>query len=182
MNKKLLLGLGKQLGLTRDRSHPGLALRGQLDGAPVFVAQYEMPMGRDPSPRPFTELRVERASAWRGDLSGTSPGCRGDTGNGPFDDRFVWSPHLDLPEYGLRPATPPADAKLTSRPHYLGSPRLLQSLLALDASIAATMGHQGIVVFKIDHLETMTRMMILTHLPQPTLLEWALRLLIELGT
>lgn len=98
MNNKQFIGLGKQLGLVRVKSHLGLALRGQLDGTPVFVAQYEETMGRDPRPRPFTELRVERVSAWRGGLLGASAGHRGDTGDRSFDDRFVWTPHLDLPE------------------------------------------------------------------------------------
>jgi hypothetical protein len=186
MNKKQFLALGKQLGLARAKSHRGLALRGQLDGAPVFVSQYQEPMGPDPRPRPFTDLQVERASAWRGALYGASPGHRGDTGDRAFDDRFAWSPHLILPEYGLPPAAPSAPAEPASprdapRPHYLGSPRLRQALLALDASIAAAIGHQGMVVFQIDHLETATRMMILTHLPQPALLEQALRLLVEVA-
>jgi hypothetical protein len=167
VNKKQFLGLGQQLGLTRDKSQLGLALRGQLDRAPVFVAQYEVPMGRDPRPRPFTELRVERASAWRGGLCGASPEHRGDTGDTPFDDRFAWFPHVDLPE--------------ASRPDYLASPHLRQSLIALDASIAAAVGHEGIAVFQVDHLDTATRMMILTHLPQASLLESALRLLVEIA-
>ncbi len=167
MNNKQFLGLAKQLGFARVKSHLGLALRGQLDGAPVFVAQYEETMGRDARPRPFTELRVERVSGWRGGLWGASPGHRGDTGDRSFDDRFVWSPHLNLPE--------------ASRPHYLGSPRLRQALIALDASIAAAIGHEGIAVFQIDHLETATRMMILTHLPQASLLESGLRLLVEVA-
>jgi hypothetical protein len=163
MDKSKLLGLGKHLGLTRDKSHLGLALRGQLDGVPVFVAEYEVPMGRDPRLRPFTELRVERASAWRGGLCRASPERCGDTGDPAFDDRFAWFP----PE--------------ASRPDYLGSPRLRQALISLDASIAAAIGHQGIAVFQVDHLETATRMMILTHLPQPSLLESALRLLVEIA-
>ena len=167
MNEKQLLEIGIQLGLARDKSHPGLALRGQLDGAPVFVTQYEIAMGPDPRPRPLTELRVERASAWRGGLCGGAPGYRGDTGDRPFDDRFYWMPHPNLPE--------------ASRPHYLGSPRLRQALVALDASIAGALGHEGIAVFQIDHLETATRMMILTHLPQASLLESALRLLVEVA-
>ena len=167
MNKNQFLGLGQQLGLTRDKSHLGLALRGQLDGAPVFVAQYEVTVGRDPRPRPFTELRVERASAWRGGLCGASPGHYGDTGDPAFDDRFAWLPHVSLPG--------------ASRPDYLGSPRLRQALIALDASIAAAIGHEGIAVFQVDHLETATRMMILTHLPQASLLESGLRLLVEVA-
>jgi len=166
VKKKQLLGLGKQLGLSRDRSHPGLALRGPLDGVPVFVAQYEETMGPDPQPRPFTELRVERASAWRGGLFGASPGRPGDTGDRAFDDRFSWGRFSPL-----LPEDP--------RPPYLGSPRLRQALLDLDASIATAIGHEGIVLFQIDHLETATRMMILTHLPQAALLERALRLLVE---
>lgn len=167
MNNMQFIGLGKQLGLARVKAPLGLALRGQLDGTPVFVAQYEETMGRDPRPRPFTELRVERVSGWRGSLLGTSPGHRGDTGDRSFDDRFVWSPYLNLPE--------------TSRPHYLGSPRLRQALIALDAAIAAAIRHKGIVVLQIDHLETATRMMILTHLPQASLLERGLRLLVEVA-
>ena len=167
MNKKQLLELGRELGLARDRADPRLALRGQLDGAPVFVAQYEMTLGRDPRPRPFTDLQVERASAWRGVLCGVSSGRRGDTGDVPFDDRFRWWSPVERPD--------------APRPAYLGSPRLRQALLVLDASIAAAIGHQGIVVFQIDHLEAATRMMILTHLPQAALLERALRLLIEVA-
>lgn len=167
MNEKQLLDLGSRLGLARDRTHPGLALRGQLDGVPVFVAQFEIAMGPDPRPRPLTELRVERAGAWRGGLCGASAGYRGDTGDRPFDDRFYWMPHPDLPQ--------------ASRPHYLESSRLREALLALDASIAAAAGHDGIAVFQIDHLEAETRMMILTHLPEAALLERALRLLVEVA-
>jgi hypothetical protein len=167
MDKNKFLGLGKQLGLTRDKTHLGLALCGEMDGVPVFVAQYEVPVGRDPRPRPFTELRVERASTWRGGLCRAYPEHRGDTGDTPFDDRFAWFPHVDLPE--------------ASRPDYLASPHLRQSLIALDASIAAAIGHEGIAVFQVDHLDTATRMMILTHLPQASLLESALRLLVEIA-
>jgi hypothetical protein len=167
MNEKQLLELGNRLGLARDMVHPGLALPGQLDGAPVFVTQYEIAMGPDPRPRPLTELRVEKASAWRGGLFGAASGYRGDTGDRPFDDRFYWMPHPNLPE--------------APRPHYLESLRLRQALLALDASIAAAVGHEGIAVFQIDHLEAETRMMILTHLPQASLLERALRLLVEVA-
>jgi len=167
MNRRQFLELGRELGLSRDGKHPGLALRGQIDGAPVFVAQYKMTMGRDPRPRPFTELRVERASTWRGGVLGASPEHRGDTGDLPFDERFRWWPDFNQPE--------------TARPHWLRSPRLRQALLELDASIAAAMGHEGPVVFQIDYLEAATRMMILTHLPQAALLERALRLLVEVS-
>jgi hypothetical protein len=167
MNKKQFLELGKQLGLAHDKAHPSLALRGPLDGVPVFVAQYEMAMGRDPRPRPFTELRAEMASKWQGCLCGVSSEYRGDTGDCPFDERFYWRPQFGLPE--------------TSRPHYLASPRLRQALISLDASIAAAVGHKGIVLFQVDHLEAATRMMILTHLPQASLLERALRLLVEVA-
>ena len=167
MNEKQWLDLGNRLGLAQDRQQPGLALRGQLDGAPVFLVQFEIAVGLDPRPRPLTELRVERASAWRGGLFGAASGYRGDTGDGPFDDRFYWMPHPNLP--------------VASRPHYLGSPRLRQALLALDDSIAAALGHEGIAVFQIDHLEAATRMMILTHVPEASLLERALRLLVEIA-
>jgi hypothetical protein len=166
MNRRQLLELGRQLGLARDRTRLGLALRGTLDEAPVYVAQYEVPVGRDPRPRPFTELRVERAGASRGALFGASTGHTAATGDRPFDERFYWMPDPGMPD--------------APRPHYLGSPRLRQALLALDATIADAIGHKGIVVFQIDHFEDATRMMILTHLPQPALLERALRLLVEL--
>jgi hypothetical protein len=167
LKKKELLELGKRLGLARDKTHWGLALRGGLDGVPVFVAQYEDTMGRDPRPRPFTELRVERPSAWRGALFGASPGSSGDTGDRAFDERFRWMPDPMLPD--------------ASRPDYLGSPHARQALLELDSSAAAAIGHKGIVVFQIDHLETSTRLMFLTHLPQTSLLERALRLLLEIA-
>jgi len=163
------LKLSKRLGLARDRSFrglPGVALRGLLDGAPVFIAQYAMAVGRDPRPRPFTELRVERASPWRGALFGASAGSRGDTGDPPFDGRFRWMPHPNVAE--------------GARPIYLSSPRVREALITLDAAIAGAVGHHGIVVFQVDHLETATRMMILTHLPQAELLEKALRLLVEM--
>ena len=167
MTKRQFLALGERLGLARDRSHRGLALRGQLEGAPVFVAQYEECMGRDPRPRPFTDLQVERAGAWRGSLFGASPGQAGGTGDLAFDERFWWSPPFD------QPGAP--------RPPCLGSPRIRRALLELDAAIAAAIGHQGMVVFQIDQVVAATRMMILTHLPQPALLERALRLLVELA-
>jgi hypothetical protein len=167
MNNKQFLELGKQLGLVRENAHPGLCLYGMLDGVPVFVAQYEMAVDRDPRPRPFTELRVEKASMWRGGLCAASFGYRGDTGDHPFDEKFYWSPQLDPPSI--------------SRPHYLGISELRRALIDLDASIASAIGHKGMAVFQIDHLEAATRMMILTHLPQPSLLERALRLLILLS-
>lgn len=166
MKAKELLQLGKTLGLAPDRAQVGIALGGQLDGVPVSVKQYAIAMGPDPRPRPLTELSVEERSPWRGGLFGVASGHRGDTGDQLFDDQFYWMPHPGLAE--------------APRPPYLASAQLRQDLLALDGAIAAAIGHQGIPVFQIDHLERTTRMMILTHLPNGSLLEQALRLLVAL--
>lgn len=168
MTGDVLSAAATRLGLRRATGpSAGETIEGEIDGLAVSATQLSIAMGPDPRPRPLTELRVDHEGAPRGGLFGASAGRRGDTGDARFDERFYWMPHPGAPE--------------GPRPGYLASARLRAALVDLDAAIASAVGHEGMPVFQIDHLEGATRMMVLTHLPDPELLESALRLLVELA-
>lgn len=162
MRDDQFIAQGERLGLERIETFGGVAVRGEVRGRAVLAAQIAVPMGPDPRPRPMTELSVEGDGASRGGLCGTSSGSTGATGDRAFDERFIWRG---------------ASGGSGRQPGYLASEEFRSALVAFDAEVARAVGHQGMPLLQIDHLAGQTRMMILSHLPQPEQLERALRLL-----